>query len=244
MYFFLSVLLVAFLFPASKKTNAAENRIHFSQLLHDLGPMHPAEIKAIIIIGLMLFFMMTATITNIDASYGFIIFPLLLYLPGINVGTEEDLKAMDFGFVLFVAACLGIGMTGSALGFGELVSNTILPLLQDQGVWVFSGVVWLVCFVMNFLLTPFAIFASFSAPLATLSMQLGIHPFATYFIMLIGADQLIFPYECAFYLIFFSYGVIRMEDFVKYFSAKILLSLVVLFLITLPFYKLIGYLYL
>ena len=243
-YFFLSVLLVAFLFPASKKTNAAENRIHFSQLLHDLGPMHPAEIKAIIIIGLMLLFMMTATITNIDASYGFIIFPLLLYLPGINVGTEEDLKAMDFGFVLFVAACLGIGMTGSALGFGELVSNTILPLLQDQGVWVFSGVVWLVCFVMNFLLTPFAIFASFSAPLATLSMQLGIHPFATYFIMLIGADQLIFPYECAFYLIFFSYGVIRMEDFVKYFSAKILLSLVVLFLITLPFYKLIGYLYL
>ena len=244
LYYFLSVILVAVMFPASKQKNATENRTYFAEKLHSLGAMSGTEKKAVVIIILMLLFMMTATITNVDASYGFIIFPLLLYLPGINVGTEEDLKAIDFGFVLFVAACLGIGMTGGVLGFGELVANTILPLLQDQGVWVFSGVVWLICFVMNFLLTPFAIFASFSAPLATLSMQLGIDPFATYFLMIFGADQVVFPYECAFYLIFFSYGVIQLKDFMKYFSAKIILSLIALFLIALPFYQLIGYLYL
>ncbi len=242
-YFVLSVILAVVMFRADDKSRFEGSRAYFQEKYQALGVMTSAEKKALALVVAMLVYMMTASFTGGDASYGFIIFPVLAYLPGIEVGTEDDLKRIDFGFILFVAACLGIGMTGGSLGFGELVSNTLLPLLQDKGAWVFAGAVWLLCFVMNFLLTPMAIYASFAAPLTAISLDLGINPLATYFLMYLGADQVFFPYECALYLLFFSYGVIRMKDFIKYFAARTVLSIFVLFAIMLPFYALIGYLY-
>lgn len=242
-YYACCILLAAFLFKPSKKDAAANDKQYFIERCQEMGPISADEKKSLAVIILMLLFMMTATWTGVDTSYGFIIFPLLLYLPGINVGTEEDLKSFDFGFVLFVAACLGIGMTGGSLGFGDLVGEAFLPLLQGQSAYVFGGAVWLIGFVLNFLLTPMAIYASFAAPLTALAMNLGINPLTTYFLLFFGADQVIFPYECALYLIFFSYGVVQMKDFIKYFALRVFLSLILLFVVALPFYQFIGYLY-
>lgn len=242
-YYILAILLVVVLFKPSKEALQKTNKSYFVDQYRNLGIMTSDEKKALVVVVAMLLFMMSTTFTGFDASYGFIIFPLLLYLPGINVGTEEDLRNVDLGFILFVASCLGIGMTGGSLGFGTLISDLLLPMLENQSTFVFGGAVWLVGFVMNFLLTPMAIYASFSAPIAALAMELGINPITSYFLLFFGADQVFFPYECALYLIFFSYGVIQMKDFVKYFSIRTILSLLVLFLIAIPFYHLIGYMY-
>ena len=85
--------------------------------------------------------------------------------------------------------------------------------------------------------------AAFTVPLIQIAAQLGINPMAVYYIMMNGCDQIIMPYEYALYLIFFSVGLIRMKDFMQILGVKMLLNFVVVFALLIPFWNLIGFIF-
>lgn len=53
-------------------------------------------------------------------------------MPGIGVGTKEDLLKVNYGFVIFLAACYSIGNVAGDLGMGKLLSDAMIPYLTGK----------------------------------------------------------------------------------------------------------------
>lgn len=66
---------------------------------------------------------------------------------------------------------------------------------------------------------------------------------AIYFFMMNAVDQIIMPYEYALYMIFFAFGLIRMGDFMKLMSIKMLVNFIFCFAGLLTWWKFIGFLF-
>ena len=66
---------------------------------------------------------------------------------------------------------------------------------------------------------------------------------ALFYLMGLACDQVFVPYEYAMYMIFFAFGAIRMKDFMKVSAIKMGLDFVVVFVILIPWWKMIGFLY-
>lgn len=183
-------------------------------------------------------------IHDIEVAWGFAIIPLLFFVPGIGAGDPADLKRINYGFILFITACMGIGAVAGHLGLGQMIADGAMPMLAGKSPTFVLMFVWLLCVLLNFILTPLAIMAAFSLPLAQIALNLGLNPKAVYFVLLHGCDQVLLPYEYALYLIFFSFGLIRLGDFVKLMSVKLVLNGLFVLLLLIPFWRLVGYLYL
>ena len=120
------------------------------------------------------------------------------------------------------------------------MAGTMLPLVKSSGSTVTLAFVWFLTVAANFLMTPLAIWAALSAPLAKLAISLGIDPRAFFYTIFQGTDQIILPYEYILVLIFFSFGLIRVRDFARFFSIKMVFNIVFITVIMVPYWKLIG----
>ena len=63
---------------------------------------------------------------------------------------------------------------------------------------------------------------------------------AVFYTIFQGTDQIILPYEYILVLIFFSFGLIRVRDFARFFSIKMVFNIVFITVIMVPYWKLIG----
>jgi len=205
-----------------------------------LGPMSILEKKAMFVCLLLIAFLMTGGLHGIEIGWGFVIAAALMYMPGINVGTDQDIKRINFPILFFVTACMAIGSVANVLGFGKLLAQALLPIMSSSGTTGTIGLVWLLCVVANFLMTPLAIMAAFSAPLAEVALGLGIDPLAFFYTIFHAVDQIIFPYEYVLYLIYFAFGLITIKDFMKIFSIKMVTSIILILFVLIPYWKLIG----
>ena len=100
--------------------------------------------------------------------------------------------------------------------------------------------VWLIAVIVNFLLTPLAAMASLGAPLTQIAQSLGVNPYPVLYAFYQGLDQLLLPYECALYLIPFSYGMMTLGDFMKGLALKMVVAFLYLLLIGIPYWNIIG----
>ena len=246
MYNSVSILFYAFMFwiitkmfKPSAPINAKE---YFKSELGKLGKMSFDEKKVLVMSGMLFIFLLTTQYHKIEAGWGFVIFPMLLFFPGFNVATNEDLNKVNYGMAIFTAACMGIGTTAGALGLGKVVAAFLMPLLAGKGVTFIFGTVYTMFFTLNFLMTPLAIWSAFTIPLTEIAMSFGINPAAFHTFLLVASDAIILPYEYVLYLIFFSFGIVKLSDFVKFQAVKAILSIIFVFAILLPFWKLIGFL--
>ncbi len=234
---FFLIFLISKMFKPEKPINAKE----FVQSEYQkLGKMSTPEKKSIFVTLLLFVFMLTAQFHKINIGWGFALAGCVMYLPGINIGTEDDIKRIPFSLVFFVTACMSIGVVANVLGFGKILAATVMPLMQNSGDAVSLGLVWLMSVTANFLMTPLAIWASFSAPLAELAMSLGIDPRALFYTIFQGTDQIILPYEYILVLIYFSFGLITIKDFAKFFSVKMVLNIIFVVVIMVPWWNMIG----
>ena len=71
----------------------------------------------------------------------------------------------------------------------------------------------------------------------------SINPQALYILIKHACDQVILPYEYAQYLIYFSFGLIPLKDFMKLQGVKMIVSFFFVLLILLPFWRVIGFLF-
>ena len=112
--------------------------------------------------------------------------------------------------------------------------------MQGMGGFGIAGTTWLVAVLANFCLTPLAAMASFGVPLTNIALSLGIEPYAILYAFNFGLDQVLFPYEYAIYLIYFSFGMLTMKDFIKFFGTKMVLSIIFLLVCVVPYWMVIG----
>lgn len=234
---FFCVFLISKVFKPSKPINCKD---YVTEEYKKLGPLTTAEKKGIFVTGLLIAFLLTGGLHGINIGWGFALAACLLYFPGINIGSDSDIKRINFSLLFFVTACMSIGSVANVLGLGKMLANSVMPLMESSGTTGTIVLVWLLCVIANFLMTPLAIMAAFTAPLSQIALNLGIDPVAFFYTIFQGVDQIVLPYEYALVLIFFSFGLINIKDFVKMFSLKMFLNLIFIVGILIPWWKLVG----
>ncbi|MDU1028524.1 MAG: anion permease [Clostridiales bacterium] len=237
LYVFLAVYLVG---RYAKPDDLNASKALFEEKYRALGPWRLPEKKALAVCLGLFAVLVIGSFLGWPIMWAFAIFPCLFFLPGINIGKREDISRLDFTFVLFITACLGIGATAGELGIGKLFAQNVTPLLSGHSIFITFALIWVCIVLANFLLTPLAIISVLSVPLAELALALGINPLCVYFFICNAYDVVFLPYEYALYLIFFSFALIPLKDFVKIMSIKAAVSLGFLMLIQIPFWMVTG----
>ena len=144
--------------------------------------------------------------------------------------------------MFFVAACLGIGNVATSLGIGNMVAEAVLPMASSLGTFGLAGTIMGLSTVLNFAMTPYAIEACLTLPFTEISLTSGLlSPRIVYYLMALGMDQLLFPYEYTDYLVIFSFGMVQMKEFMKTMGIKMVLSFVFVLCIMLPYWGLLGF---
>lgn len=200
---------------------------------------HDEKVGAFVTV-LLIAFMLTGELHHIALDWAFIVIPWLMFIPGLKIANGTDVKNIDFSMVFFCVACLSIGITSSALGIGTMVANLLIPVLEPLSPNVIVGAIYVVGVVLNFLLTPFAILAGFSEPIAQIAAGLGINPLGALYGLFVGIDQVLLPYEYLSYLIFYAFGLIKMGDFIKILGVKMILATLLVFFIMIPWWGFLG----
>lgn len=217
-----------------------EGKPFFQEKLQDMGNISASEKKALILVLLFLVYMLTGSLHKLDMAWGFVFIACAFYLPFIRLGTKEDLNKVPFVMVMFIAAFMSIGSVSSALGVGKLLASLFIPFFDQSNQFVLYGLVMVTGIIANFLLTPLAGYSTLIPPLTQIALDLGLNPVPVIYALGRGLDEIILPYEIALYLIFFSYGLISLKDFVKINALKMIFALIFFMAITLPYWKLIG----
>ena len=223
-----------------KPEQAIEGRSYFKEKLDTLGPLTVREKKGLAILIILVLYLLTVPLHHLDTAYGFIFLPWLMLLPGINVATEESIRAIPYSIAFFMASCMAIGTCATALGFGDLVMKFAAPYLTSPNLGVMFGFVFLLVFVMNFLMTPLAIFSMFGAPLTNVAYAMNLDPLPFVYLLVHSSEAVVLPYEYVPYLVVFSFGFIRMSDFVKMSLYKCPIYLISVLVILIPYWRLIG----
>lgn len=237
LYFIAALFLILFMFKATKNISG---KAYFQEKLSEMGAMTSAEKKAVVWLVILFVYIMYCGIKGTDCTFAFIVLPALMTMPAIGCGSEKDVKRLDFSFILFVASCMSIGFVAQALGFGPLITSLAAPLTANASPNVVVYLIYVLNIILNFLLTPMAIMAGFTPTFLQIAGEFGINPYVIYSVIGMGCDQILFPYEYALYMMYFSFGFIHMKDFIKYFGAKMLLCCIMVAVVFIPFWHITG----
>lgn len=239
------VFALAFIFIAAKIFGAKKitfpgGQEYFEDEYKKLGPMSLAEKKTASIFVLVIIYLMSSQLHKLDASYAFILLPILLFFPGINVGSRNALKNCNFGLVFFIASCLAIGNVGAAIGVSDLVSAIVSPILVGKSTLFIIVFTYVFGVIVNFLMTPVAILSAFATPFAQIAVDLGMNPTGVLLALFNSVDQVFLPYESATVLAFCGFGIINLDKIVKVFSIKVIGFGVFMTIILVPYWTLLG----
>ena len=102
------------------------------------------------------------------------------------------------------------------------------------------GLLFFLVFLLNFLLTPVAIFGVISVPMMQIALALNLPPETFVYAIIHSAETVIFPYEYLPYLIVYSFGMMSMKDFVKVSVIRCTIYIIGFFAILVPYWMLIG----
>lgn len=240
-YAFLIIWLYSIMF---KPEEPIKGKDYFREEYAKLGRMDSGEFKTLTICLILLVSLLSfGHLHRIQIGWCFILCGCLFFAPGINVGDKEDLKKLNYGFVIFIASCFTIGNVTSELGLGQICADLLLPLVDGKSAVFTLMVMWVFTIILNAVMTPVAIIAAMTIPFTVVVMSLGINPDALYLIMLSGFNLLLFPYESGNYLLHYSYGCMTMKDFMKGMYIKMAITAVFLIVVLIPYWKLVGFLF-
>ncbi len=239
-YYIIILVLLIFIFRP-KNDYAIKDGEYFKNELANLGPISILEKKIAAVIICMMIYLFASPIHGLPLVYGFIGACILLFLPGINAGDRNDISKIDFSFPCFLVACMAIGNVATQLGIGELIADKLLPYLDTGNLIIYFTAISLIGFILNFFMTPVAVYSTLLVPLTMVTT--GISNINDIFPLIcslqVGVLNLLFPYETTNTLLLYSFGVMRMKDFVKGFATKAALSFIWL-IVAIAYWKAIG----
>jgi len=236
-FYFIPYLLIPVIF----KQDAPIDETIIKTELASLGKMTTAEKKGTIITLLFVLAVLTVNIHKIQMVYCFVLFAIAFFLPGINIGTEEDIKKVNYSLVFFIASFISIGSVAAVLDFNAVLSSVMVPALSaiENSTFMYAAI-YLFAFILNFLMTPLALLAAFTTPITQIAVDLGLRIYPTLYAFLGGMCESLLPYEIAKFLVFYAYGMFTFNDFAKIFGARAILRLIFMVLIMIPYWNFIG----
>lgn len=239
--FFISIGLVWLTSKMFKPEEGLGEFTWFQEQLTKLGPISRREKANIFMLVLVLLYTFTVNFHGLDLSYGFALIPWIVYLPFVEGADAETVKKLDLSVVFFAMSCMSIGTVATNLGFGTAIADLFKGLLNGStNPLMISALIFIIVFVLNFLMTPLAIFALIAAPVLSMVVEMGFEPLGFLYAISSCSEAVLLPYEYVPYLVVFSFGLMRMMDFIKF---NVLRSIVVLlgvvFILT-PYWMLIG----
>lgn len=242
-FFIIFFVISVWLFRPKKGEDhkLSQGKVYFRTEKEKLGKFTVGEMKLTAISVLLLVYLLTTGITGLSMVYGFIGAAILMFLPGIHMGTKEDIKKVNFAFPIFMVACIGIGTVASAVGLGDMLTTVLTPVLNGMSKVGFLAVIYLIVFILNIFMTPMAIYASMVAPMCMLGSSIVGFTNAWPIVMtiILGAMNIVLPHENNSALYMYSLGVTKMKDFVKLFTLKTILTFVWLF-VMIAYWSAIG----
>lgn len=237
----LTLLILMKLYKTKKMDEQFQDNI-FEKKYRELGAMNQKEKYAVIMVLALLIYLFSTRFTNLPAAYGFMCIPLVAFLPGISLADKKTTEKINFSMVFFVSACLGIGVVGAEVGFGEFLATIAVPLLSGKSPMVASLAFMFFGAMANFVMTPFAMLGGLSLPFAQMAVSLGLNPVAVVMILLYSCEILLLPYQSAGNLMMYAFGMMPMSDFIKQQGLKALLMIVGFILIIFPIWTVLGFL--
>lgn len=234
---YLKGIIIGFL---TKPKEPISGRKYFSEQQQLLGKMTKDEKKIIVVLLAFVIYLFTYQWHGQSMLYGFIIAPLILYLPGFNVGTMEDVKNADYPVVVFIAACMSIGSVAVYIGAGDAFSTLIYPLLENTTKVTFLALIWIIIVILNFLMTPAAEMAAFGVPFAQMCLDLNIGVYPMMYTFFQGCCNLLMPYEAGMWLIAYGFGVMKLKHFIKYMGVKMIFDFAFLLIAGVPYWIFLG----
>ena len=142
----------------------------------------------------------------------------------------------------FVAATMAIGSMSNAVGVAGLVSELMMPILQNVGNFGLILFAWLTGVITDMMMTPLAGMAAFSPLFIDIAAKLGLSVVGTTFSFRMGRRAAVFPYEWALFLILFSYDVFDMKKAMKFCTVRTILSIIFLMVLIYPYWMMTGFL--
>lgn len=230
---FILAFLITKLMKPEKPINGKQ---YFQEQLRELGKMSANDKKVLVILLILLIYLLSNRWTGWNMLYGFLLAPIICYLPGIRVATVDHFRKINFNVIFFIVACLSIGTVAATCGAGQFIVDIIVPLLSNTGTYGFLAIVFVFGILVNFLLTPMAAMSSIAPLLSGVALSIGVTPLATTYAFYLGLDQLILPYEIGTYLIFFSMGYVTLKDFAKLGGVKMLTATIFTFVVMIPWW--------
>lgn len=229
--------IMAFLITKLMKPEQPINgKKYFQEQLHELGKMSANDKKVLAILLILLIYLLSNRWTGWNMLYGFLLAPIICYLPGIKVATVDHFRKINFNVIFFIVACLSIGTVAASCGAGQFIVNIIVPMLSNTGTYGFLAIVFIFGVLVNFLLTPMAAMSSIAPLLSGVALSIGVTPLATTYAFYLGLDQLLLPYEIGTYLIFFSMGYVTLKDFAKLSGVKMIVAAIFTFAVMIPWW--------
>ncbi|MDO5538381.1 MAG: anion permease [Desulfovibrionaceae bacterium] len=204
----------------------------------ELGVVSDDEKRAAILFVLTLVMLATESIHHLSTGTTLMFIMGLSFMPGVGLMDAKKLGQTNFSPLFFIMGCMSIGAAGGFLKVTQWLANQVMPLFTDAGASMASVCAYGVGVLLNFLLTPLAATSTLSVPIAELASSIGLDPRLLYFSFQYGLDNLIFPYEYALYLFFYSSGYINFKDMALVMFLRIIMSGLFIACIAVPWWNL------
>jgi di/tricarboxylate transporter len=237
---FLNIFLLWFMLKFVIPTPEIDAKEELIQQYKNLGAMNKNEKKAVIVIAGIIISLVLSQWTGMDTSWPFLIAPWLFFIPGLKTCEYSSLKKVNIGMVFLVAGFLSIGAVANYLGIGQMLSEFVMPMYANKPLLVVVLMTLVLGAVANFALTPFAMYTAFSSMLVQIFTSLGFGALGSLYILQFSGDILLFPYESLIYLVYMSFGVVSMKDFMKLYSIKTVITVIWVLVIMVPWWRLLG----
>lgn len=234
------ILMIEVISKMFKPDIPIDSKELFKEKRAALGKMNREERVSAVALIIIVLYILTANIHGQDLAYIFVLLPAIMAFPCFGVVKKEDIDALNFKFIFFLVTCMSIGFVAASTGINNTIAQLVLPVMSHLGAFGVIALTWLLAVVVNFGLTPLAAMASFGVPITEIALSLHMQPYPILYAFNVGLDQLLFPYEYAIYLIYFSFGMIQIKDFIKFGATKMVLSFLFLMILAVPYWKLIG----
>lgn len=214
--------------------------VFFQNKLNTMGAVSKEEKWAVVLLVALFVYVLTSPWHGLDTSYGFILFAAIALMPGINVATPSTLVKVDWGMGFFIAAFLTIGAVATTLGINQAFAEVSGRLVGESGAGIALFFVTVVGIIANLLLTPIAILTTLSAPMAQLALSADFSPLAALFTLIYTEWLIILPYESFPTLIWFGFGCVTTQQFLKIGIFRLILFFAFFLICILPWWTVIG----
>lgn len=215
---------------------------YFFDELKAMGQISRREKVNTIVLGILLIYIFTISITKLDLNLGFAAIPFLLFLPFVDGADQEIFQKINWSMFFLFTGFIAIGTVANNLGIGQILSRLCLDIVNQFGNHVITVfiLIFAVVFVLNFLMTPTAIFALISEPMCIVAKTLGYSVIPFLLATNACSEAILLPYEYIPYLLVFSFGMISMKDFIKTNLLRSVVFFGCFLIIVIPYWILIG----